>query len=89
MAKATKKVKKVRTVVLELDEKEAGYLLDLLRGHVAGSAVHGPCLEDGARPGPLGRIGRALLRADIKRHYATYEEPHVMQITLPSYDEDA
>lgn len=90
MATVTKKVKKVKTIILELDEKEAGYLLDLLRGHVAGTAIHGPdFIEDGARKGPLGRIGDSLFSAGIKRYYAKYEHDDNLLVTLPEYDKDA
>lgn len=56
----------VTTLVLRLDEEEAGYLYDLLKAHVAGPLVHG---------GALGRIGKALeaavdTSAGIERRYA-------------------
>lgn len=60
MAKAEQKT--VKTIKLQLDEKEAGYLLDLLSGYVAGDLARDPA--------PLGRIRLALEDAEVERYYA-------------------
>ncbi len=62
------KTVKTVEVTLTLDEDEAGYLLDMLSAHVAGSLINDH--------EPLGRIRNALKDANAVRKYAIKESAY-------------
>jgi hypothetical protein len=63
----------VEQIVLELDEEEAGYLLDLLLAHVAGPLVTNPHQ-------PLWRVHTAMREARAKRIRARNGTPGFMAV---------